>query len=72
MAQVTIYTKDYCGFCAQAKALLRAKDMAFNEIDVTYDPALQAEMIERSGPETCSCSHVVAARHGTLRTMAVE
>ena len=52
MAQVTIYTKDYCGFCAQAKALLRAKDVAFNEIDVTYDPALQAEMIERSGRQT--------------------
>ena len=52
MAQVTIYTKDHCGFCAQAKALLRAKGVAYTEIDVTRDADLQAEMIERSGRQT--------------------
>ena len=52
MAQVTIYTKDYCGFCARAKALLRAKGVAFHEIDVTHDPVREAEMIARSGRTT--------------------
>ena len=52
MSDVTIYTKDYCGYCAQAKTLLQAKSVAFTEIDVTHDPDLQAEMMERSGRRT--------------------
>ena len=52
MNEVVIYTKDYCGFCARAKALLRAKGVVFNEIDVTNDVTLEAKMIERSGRHT--------------------
>lgn len=52
MSNIIIYTKDYCGFCAQAKALLRSKGATFTEIDVTHDSALQAEMIERSSRRT--------------------
>lgn len=52
MNEVIIYTKDYCGYCAQAKALLQAKRVTFTEIDVTEDSALEAEMIERSGRRT--------------------
>ena len=47
MNDVTIYTKDYCGYCAQAKTLLQAKSVAFTEIDVTHDPDLEAEMMFR-------------------------
>lgn len=52
MSDITIYTKDYCGYCAHAKALLTAKGVDFTEIDVTNDRALEAEMIERSGRRT--------------------
>lgn len=52
MDEVIVYTKDYCGYCAQAKALLQAKGVTFTEIDVTEDSALEAEMIERSGRRT--------------------
>ncbi len=52
MSDITLYTKDYCGFCAQAKTLLKAKGAAFTEIDVTHDADLQAEMIEGSGRRT--------------------
>lgn len=52
MTEVILYTKDYCGFCDQAKALLRSKGAAYTEIDVTHDADLQAEMIERSGRRT--------------------
>ncbi len=52
MTEILIYTKDYCGFCAQAKALLNAKGAAFTEIDVTHEADLQAAMIERSGRRT--------------------
>jgi glutaredoxin 3 len=44
MAQVVIYTTNYCPYCAAAKALLRSKRVEFEEIDVTYDPARRAEM----------------------------
>ena len=44
MAQVVIYTTNYCPYCTGAKALLRAKNVKFEEIDVTRDPAKRAEM----------------------------
>ncbi len=49
MAQIEIYTKEWCPYCLKAKALLRAKDIAYDDIDVTADEARQAEMVERSG-----------------------
>lgn len=52
MSQVVIYTKNYCPYCARAKHLLTRKGFAFEEIDVTFDPEGQQEMIERSGRRT--------------------
>lgn len=51
MQPVTIYTTPTCGYCAAAKALLRAKGAAFTEVDAT-DPAKRAEAIQRSGRRT--------------------
>jgi glutaredoxin 3 len=44
MAQVIIYTTTYCPYCSRAKSLLRSKNVAFQEIDVTDDPEQRAEM----------------------------
>jgi glutaredoxin 3 len=44
MAQVVIYTTNYCPYCFGAKTLLRGKNVAFEEIDVTHDPIKRAEM----------------------------
>ena len=49
MAEVVVYTAMFCPFCARAKALLRARGVAFEEIDVTANAERRAEMIERSG-----------------------
>ena len=49
MAEVTIYTSPYCGFCFRAKHLLDAKGVNYNEIDVTADPDLRRAMTERAG-----------------------
>jgi alkyl hydroperoxide reductase subunit F len=49
VADVEVYSKQWCPFCAKAKALLRSKALAYREIDVTDDEDLQREMIERSG-----------------------
>ncbi|MFZ0887486.1 MAG: glutaredoxin 3 [Candidatus Binataceae bacterium] len=49
MAKVEVYTTSYCPYCVGAKALLKSKGVAFDEIDVTEDAALREKMIELSG-----------------------
>lgn len=48
MAEVTIYTRQLCGYCTAAKNLLTKKGVDLNEKDATYDPELRKEMISRS------------------------
>jgi glutaredoxin 3 len=52
MADIIIYTRDFCGYCAAAKALLGRKGAAFTEHNATFDPDLRAEMIAKSGRNT--------------------
>ena len=52
MAQVVIYTTDYCSFCARAKALLRSKGVNFDEIDLSRDLGLREEIEQRTGRRT--------------------
>jgi len=52
MNGIVIYAKHYCPYCARAKSLLRNKGVEFKEIEVAFDPDLQAEMIARSGRRT--------------------
>ncbi|MGI9485398.1 MAG: glutaredoxin 3 [Geminicoccaceae bacterium] len=49
---VTLYSKSYCPYCQQAKALLKQKGVPFRDIEITDDPVLTAEMKERSGRHT--------------------
>jgi glutaredoxin 3 len=52
MKPVVVYTTDYCGYCVAAKSLLKAKNIPFQEIDVTKDQALRQEVMQRSGRRT--------------------
>ena len=52
MAQVVIYTRQFCGFCTAAIGLLRQKDITFEHIDATMDRDLRREMVERTGGQT--------------------
>ncbi len=52
MANVEIYTKAFCGYCARAKALLTEKGVAFTEYDITMGGPKRAEMLERSNGGT--------------------
>jgi glutaredoxin 3 len=52
MADVVIYTRPFCGFCARAVRLLTEKKAAFTEIEAGMDPARRREMMERSGRST--------------------
>ncbi len=49
MADIEIYSSDYCPFCSRAKNLLKKKAVEFTEIGVDGDPALRQQMTERSG-----------------------
>ncbi len=48
MKTVTIYTRPFCGYCARAISLLRAKGVAFTEIEAGFDPDKRKEMIARA------------------------
>jgi glutaredoxin 3 len=52
MADVVIYTRPFCGFCARAISLLSQKGVAFTEIEAGMDPEKRQEMMQRSGRNT--------------------
>lgn len=49
MKTVEIYTTPTCPYCMAAKRLLQKKGAAYQEIDVSGDPALRDRMMERAG-----------------------
>lgn len=52
MAQVTIYSKNYCPYCDRAKALLKKKGVSFEEILMDDKPDEMAKLIEKTGLRT--------------------
>ncbi len=52
MVPVTIYTRQMCGYCSAAKALLDRKGVSYTEHDASFDPKLRQEMMDRSGRST--------------------
>ena len=52
MQPVTMYTKPFCGFCHAAKRLLAQKGVEFTEIDISGNPDLRREMIQKAGGRT--------------------
>lgn len=49
MAQVLIYSSDWCPYCMRAKQLLANKGVAFEEIRVDGKPELRSEMTRKAG-----------------------
>lgn len=52
MPDVTIYTRQFCGYCARAKQLLTEKGVAFDEKDATHEPEIRKEMLARANGGT--------------------
>jgi glutaredoxin 3 len=46
---VIVYTADPCRRCLTAKALLEARGIAFQELNLTKDPDGRAELVRRTG-----------------------
>jgi glutaredoxin 3 len=49
MKNVIVYSTDPCSFCSNAKALLRARKIEFDEINLGKDPAGRAELAQKTG-----------------------
>lgn len=63
MARVEIYSKSTCGFCYRAKALLDAKDVDYEEYELTWGSPLREEMIERANGRTTVPQIFIDGKH---------
>ncbi len=50
--RVVIYTTNYCPYCRAAKDLLRVKNVAFEEVDLTHDDPAREKVAALSGRQT--------------------
>ncbi|BBF71368.1 glutaredoxin 3 [Sphingomonas bisphenolicum] len=63
MANVEIYTKAWCGYCARAKALLTDKGVAFQEYDISMGGPRRDEILERAPGRTTVPQIFIDGRH---------
>lgn len=52
MADVEIYTRMMCGYCARAKRLLAMRGVDYKEISIDGDQGSRAAMIQRADGRT--------------------
>jgi glutaredoxin 3 len=49
IATVKVYTTSFCPYCVRAKALLKKREIPFEEIDVSRDLELRSWLVTASG-----------------------
>ena len=49
MKPVTVYTTDFCPYCASAKTLLAKRKIAYDEINLARDPDGRSKLAELTG-----------------------
>ena len=52
MAEIVVYTTEPCGYCRTAKALLNARKIPYEEINLARDPEGRAELANKTGMMT--------------------
>ncbi len=52
MKPVRVYTTEVCWYCRQAKRLLDAKGVPYEELDVSHDAERRRWLVEQSGQRT--------------------
>ena len=74
MADVVIYTRPFCGFCARAISLLSQKGVDYTEIEAGMDPEKRQEMVQRSGGRSTFPQIFIGGQHigGCDEMMALE
>ncbi len=74
MAEVEIYTQDWCGYCARAKRLLDEKGAAYREIHAPHGSPEREQARERSGGRTTMPQIFIDGSHigGSDELMALD
>ncbi len=49
MGQIRMYTTDWCGYCIRAKALLDARGLHYEEVNLGDDPQFRRRLQELTG-----------------------
>jgi glutaredoxin 3 len=49
MARITMYTTRWCGYCVRAKALLDARGLEYEEVNLDDDPNFRRTLNELTG-----------------------
>ena len=49
MAEVIVYSSNYCPYCSRAKQLLKSKSIKFTEINVDSRSSVRQEMTKKCG-----------------------
>jgi glutaredoxin 3 len=52
MSDITVYTTNWCGYCDRAKALLKARGLDYEEVNLDDDPTFRLKLLELSGRMT--------------------
>jgi len=63
MPPILIYTKSTCPYCDAAKALLRKKNVSFEEVRVDGDRGAQAAMAVKAGGRRTVPQIFIGERH---------
>lgn len=63
MSDVTIYTRQFCGYCSAAKRLLDDKGIAYVEHDATFSPELRQEMVQKANGRSTFPQIFIGDRH---------
>ena len=71
MRTITVYTRQFCGFCTRATRVLAEAGYAFEEIAADGNPALRAELLKRSGQSTLPQIFVGDESVGGYRELAI-
>ena len=50
--EITMYTSEPCAYCRQAKALLEARGVRYEEVDLARDADGRADLVARTGRMT--------------------
>ena len=49
MPRIELYTTKWCGYCVRAKALLDAKGLDYEEINLDDDPGFRQKLFDLTG-----------------------
>jgi glutaredoxin 3 len=52
MAEIIVYTTDFCGYCNRVKSLLQARSLDFSEVNLSRDPEGRVELVNKTGMMT--------------------